>query len=57
MDGKQSLELTQILNAIEEGGYGKDELVQRLNDLIDRELFRTEHGAEMNVMDGCQDLV
>lgn len=57
MDGKQSLELTQILNAIEEGGYGKDELVQRLNDLIDRELSRTEHPADMNLIDACQDLL
>lgn len=57
MDGKQSRELTQILNAIEEGGFGKDELVQRLNALVDRELSQTDRPADMELTQACQDIL
>ena len=57
MDGKQSRELTQILNAIEEGGFGKDELVQRLNALVDRELSQTDRSADMELVQACQDIL
>lgn len=57
MDGKWSPELTQILNAIEEGGFGKDELVQRLNALVDRELSQTDHSADMELVQACQDIL
>lgn len=57
MDGKQSRELTQILNAIEEGGFGKDELVQRLNALVDRELSHTDRPADMELTQACQDIL
>lgn len=57
MDGKQSRELTQILNAIEEGGFGKDELVQRLNALVDHELSQTERSADMELVQACQDIL
>lgn len=57
MDGKWSPELTQILNAIEEGGFGKDELVQRLNALVDRELSQTDRSADMELVQACQDIL
>lgn len=57
MDGKQSRELTQILNAIEEGGFGKDELVQRLNALVDRELSQADQPADMELIQACQDIL
>lgn len=57
MDGKRSPELTQILNAIEEGGFGKDELVQRLNALVDRELSQTDRPADMELIQACQDIL
>lgn len=57
MDGKQSRELTQILNAIEEGGFGKDEMVQRLNALVDRELSQADQPADMELVQACQDIL
>ena len=57
MDGNWSPELTQILNAIEEGGFGKDELVQRLNALVDRELSQTDRPADMELIQACQDIL
>lgn len=57
MDGSQSPELTQILNAIKEGGLGKDELVQHLNALVDRELSQNDHPADMVLVEACQDLL
>lgn len=57
MDGKQSPELTQILNAIKEGGYGKDELVQRLHALVDRELLQNDRPADMELVNACQDIL
>lgn len=57
MDGNQSPELTQILNAIKEGGFGRDELVQRLHALIDRELTQNDRPADMELVDACQDIL
>lgn len=57
MDGNRSPELTQILNAIEEGGFGKDELVQRLHALVDRELSHTDQPADMELVKACQDIL
>ena len=57
MDGNWSPKLTQILNAIEEGGFGKDELVQRLNALVDRELSQTDRPADMELIQACQDIL
>lgn len=57
MDGKLSPELTQILNAIKEGGYGKDELVRRLHALVDRELLQNDRPADMELVNACQDIL
>lgn len=57
MDGKWSPELTQILNAIEKGGFGKDELVQRLHALVDRELSQSDRPADMELVQACQDIL
>ena len=57
MDGNRSPELTQILNAIEEGGFGKDELVQRLHALVDRELSHSDQPADMELVQSCQDIL
>ncbi len=57
MDGNQSPELTQILTAIKDGGFEKDELVQHLNALVDRELSQNDHPADMVLVEACQDIL
>ncbi|MBE5786073.1 MAG: DUF4367 domain-containing protein [Clostridiales bacterium] len=57
MDGKQSPELAQILKAIKEGGYGKDEWIRRLNALVDRELLQMDRPADMELVRACQDML
>jgi len=57
MDGNWSPELTQILNAIKDGGFERDELVQHLNALVDRELSQNDHPADMVLVEACQDML
>jgi hypothetical protein len=57
MNGDQMAHVTKILSAVENGNLSRDEIVRRLDKIVERELAKTDHSADIQLVSACEDLL
>lgn len=57
MNGEQKPAVAKILSAIENGTLPYDETIRRLEEIVDRELEKSDPPADMGLISACEDLL
>lgn len=57
MNGEQKSYVAKILSAIENETLTTDETIRRLEEIVDKELEKPEASADMELIDGCENLL